>query len=188
MVRNLGTLARELSIAQIQTLLTIKQRLVEMEKLQNQLQTMDAQITQLARSSRTGRGKTGGRKGRGRRRTATLSATTRRRRVGRPAASLKGAARPVLRRGRTTRKAAARVGKGNVIVRRGRGKGGKSLEQTIVDLLKSNAKPMKFPDIKTTILRRKLFKTRSKNFDNVLRRTISSSRVIRRISRGVYNA
>lgn len=164
MARNLGALARQLTVSQIQSLLTIKEQLAAREKLQAELKSMDARIDRMARGT-----------------ASIATAPTRRRRR-------KGAAKAAPQTGRVARKAAARVGKASAIARRGRGRDGKSLEQTIVDVIKGYGKPMPFPIIKSTIMKGKLFKTRSTNFDNVLRRTISASRAIKRVSRGVYTA
>ncbi|MBK9304479.1 MAG: hypothetical protein IPM94_11465 [bacterium] len=58
----------------------------------------------------------------------------------------------------------------------------------VVALLKANKKPMAFPEIMATIQKKKLVKTKSANFANVLRRTISTSSKIKRVGRGVYRA
>ncbi|MBK6898284.1 MAG: hypothetical protein IPH09_03140 [bacterium] len=63
-----------------------------------------------------------------------------------------------------------------------------TVESVVVALLKANKKPMAFPEIMATIQKRKLIKTKSSNFANVLRRTISTSSKIKRVGRGVYKA
>jgi len=63
-----------------------------------------------------------------------------------------------------------------------------TVESTAVALLKANKKPMAFPEIMATIQKRKLIKTKSANFANVLRRTISTSSKVKRVGRGVYRA
>jgi len=45
---------------------------------------------------------------------------------------------------------------------------------------------MAFKDILATIEKKKLVRTRSKNFANVLRRTLSTSKAVKRVGRGVY--
>lgn len=159
MPKNLGTLARSLSMDEIKALLAIKEQLVEAEarraKVEQELRTIDGQIVKLVRKLAT--------KAPTSRRPASRGTTVRKRRT---AASVRSRAQSG----------------------RGRGRGGKSLEQVVVDLIHSKGGRMQFPDIKSTILRRKLFATRSKNFDNVLRRTISTSRKIKRVARGTYSA
>jgi hypothetical protein len=62
-----------------------------------------------------------------------------------------------------------------------------TLEDVVTKVIKAGGKKMAFQDIKKTIQAKKLFKTKSKNFDNVLRRTISSSKTIKRAGRGIYS-
>ena len=64
-------------------------------------------------------------------------------------------------------------------------KGG-TLQEVVADLIRENGKPMAFQDILAVITKRKLVKTRSKNFANVLRRTISGSKAFNNVARGVY--
>ncbi len=61
-----------------------------------------------------------------------------------------------------------------------------TVELVVVDLLKANGSPMAFKDILATIQKKKLVKTKSKNFANVLRRTLSVSTAIKRAGRGIY--
>ena len=63
-----------------------------------------------------------------------------------------------------------------------------TVESVVISLLKANKKPMAFPEIMSTIQKRKLIKTKSANIANVLRRTISTSSTIKRVGRGVYRA
>ena len=63
-----------------------------------------------------------------------------------------------------------------------------TVESVVVTLLKGQKKPMAFQDILAAIQKKKLIKSKSKDFANVLRRTVSSSKMIKRVSRGVYRA
>jgi hypothetical protein len=63
---------------------------------------------------------------------------------------------------------------------------GAKLEDVIIQVIKAAGKEMSYPDIKATIASKKLYKSKSKNFDNVLRRTISTAKGIKRVGRGVY--
>jgi len=60
------------------------------------------------------------------------------------------------------------------------------LEDVVYTILEKNGGPMSFKDIFATIVEGKLYKSRSDKFDNVLRRTLSTSEKIKRISRGIY--
>ena len=61
-----------------------------------------------------------------------------------------------------------------------------TLERVLEGLLGGKKNGMAFQEILSTIQRKKLYKTKSKNFENVLRRTISTSKLIKRLDRGVY--
>ena len=63
-----------------------------------------------------------------------------------------------------------------------------TVESVVVALLKGRKKPMAFQDILATVQKKKLVKTKSANFANVLRRTLSTSKKVKRVSRGVYKA
>lgn len=63
-----------------------------------------------------------------------------------------------------------------------------TLESVVVGLLKAAKGSMAFQDILGTIQKKKLVKSKSANFSNVLRRTISTSKKIKRTGRGMYNA
>lgn len=60
------------------------------------------------------------------------------------------------------------------------------LEDVIVKVLGRRKKGMSFKDLHATIVDGKLFATKSANFDNVLRRTLSTSKKVKRVGRGVY--
>ena len=62
------------------------------------------------------------------------------------------------------------------------------LEDVVLGVIAKNKGPISFKDLCSIITGKKLFKTKSKNFDNVLRRTLSTSKAIKRVGRGVYDA
>ena len=103
--------------------------------------------------------------------------------------------KPGVRVGKKATAAKAKPGrkpKVQVAAKRGRPAAPKAprltVESVVVALLKANKKPMAFPEIMATIQKKKLIKTKSANFANVLRRTISTSSKIKRVGRGVYRA
>jgi len=61
------------------------------------------------------------------------------------------------------------------------------LEDVVVTIIKKARKPVAYQDILSRIQKGKLFTSRSSNFDNVLRRTLSTSKKIKRAGRGVYD-
>ncbi|MGD9548286.1 MAG: hypothetical protein AB7V45_12170 [Candidatus Krumholzibacteriia bacterium] len=69
-----------------------------------------------------------------------------------------------------------------------RAAGRQTLEEVVLAVIRRNGKPMAFKDLMAAIVKGKLFATKSKNFDNVLRRTLSTSEVVKRVDRGVYAA
>jgi len=66
-------------------------------------------------------------------------------------------------------------------------KGRVTVESVVVDLLTKAGEPMAFKDILATIQKKKLVKTKSKDFGNVLRRTLATSKAVKRVGRGVYD-
>ena len=70
--------------------------------------------------------------------------------------------------------------------RKAAGSGKMKLEDVIVSVIRKNRKPIAFQDLKARIVKGKLFKSKSGNFDNVLRRTLSTSKAVKRVARGVY--
>lgn len=66
------------------------------------------------------------------------------------------------------------------------GKAAPSIQDVVVALIREHGKPMPFQAIMANIKKRKLVKTKSKDFANVLRRTLSTSRLVKRVARGTY--
>ena len=56
----------------------------------------------------------------------------------------------------------------------------------VAEVIRAKGRAMTFTEIRTTIVKGKLIKTKSKNFDNVLRRTLSTAAELKRVARGVY--
>ena len=82
---------------------------------------------------------------------------------------------------KATKKAARKTG------RKPAAAGGRvKLEDVVVSVLKKNGGTMSFKELFATIEKGKLFKTKSKNFDNVLRRTLSTTDKVKRAGRGIY--
>ena len=60
------------------------------------------------------------------------------------------------------------------------------LEDVILAVLRKSRRPVTFKKLYATIVDGELFATKSANFDNVLRRTLSTSESIARVGRGLY--
>lgn len=163
-------LLSRLSRADLQKLLAAK---TESEELQ---QRRAALLKELAAIEKSLAKLAGGKDKISRSRAQTTVKATRRKKaaVKRKAAKSKAKAKPKAKQ--TGRKAAAAT----------RGGGRQTLEDVVVAILKEHGEPMPFKALLATIVKGKRFATRSQNFDNVLRRTLSTSKRVKRTSRGVY--
>lgn len=61
------------------------------------------------------------------------------------------------------------------------------LEDVVVGIIKRRGQPVSYQDILARIQKGKLFHSKSSNFDNVLRRTLSTSKKLKRAGRGIYD-
>ena len=112
---------------------------------------------------------------------------------GRPAGRKPGPKKKVAgRKKKTTKKAGKRVVRKKVVRKTTRSKvpvGGRvSLEDVILAVLKKSGGSMSFKDIYATIVKGKLYKSKAARFDHVLRRTLSTSKKVKRVGRGIYAA
>jgi len=93
---------------------------------------------------------------------------------------------------KTARKAAGKTAKKTAkkttrkTARRGGANGRVRLEDVIVAVLKKAGGSLPFKELYSAIVDGKLFPTKATNFDNVLRRTLSTSDAVKRVGRGVY--
>ncbi len=86
----------------------------------------------------------------------------------------------------TRKRAAKKSAKKKVAKKSTRTKPRVTIESVIVDLLTKKGEPMKLKDILAEIKTKKLVKTKATDFANVLRRTVSISKVIKRVGPGMY--
>jgi leucyl aminopeptidase (aminopeptidase T) len=194
MPKDLSRLLTELSRDDLERLLAAKSEVEELETRRDELRRDLAEVErQLARLADTvpGRGGAGRRKKSPKkvaRKAASKKAkkTTRKKKAGKKttrttseAAGKKAAKKAGKKAGKKTAKKT-----GKKVAKAPRNQ--PTLEDVIVQVLQEHGEPMAFKDILGTITGRKLFKTRSKSFDNVLRRTISTSDRIKRHGRGIY--
>lgn len=160
MARSMKDLAAKLSVDELKHLLAVKEKLTKLEKRRSQLEKELAKIA--AQIDKLVSGKP-------RRRAAkkTRKKTTRAK-----AKTVKKTARKAKAATKAARKKTARK---------------PTVEAVVADLVRKNGKPMTFQAILAAITERKLVKTKSKKFDNVLRRTLSTSQKLKRVGRGVYD-
>ena len=165
-----------LSVTELRHLLVTKEKMEKLEErrsaLAKELAAVESEMKKLSAApvGKSVRKKAGARKvGRPAKKVAA-------RKVGRPAKKVaaKKVGRPAKKAGRPVRKVAAKAPRVTV-------------ESVVADLIRGNGSPMSFQEIFAEITKQKLIKTKSKNFANVLRRTLSTSKALKRVSRGIYN-
>lgn len=197
MPRKATTLLHDLSLDDLKRMLAVKEKVVVLEKRKAELEKELAKIDAELKKALAGEGKVGG--------GPTTRRKARRKKPVRKAApkAAKRSARRVA--GKATKKVAKKAKKkaakkvAKKAVRRTAGgqakraarpaarSGGRpTLEDVIVKLIQGQGDTMTFQDMLGAIQKRKLFKTKSANFANVLRRTLSTSDKVKRVARGVY--
>jgi ABC-type transporter Mla subunit MlaD len=95
--------------------------------------------------------------------------------------STKKAARKAVKK--TAKKTAAKAARGGKVAKKPR----LTLESVVCDLLTKRGEPVTFKDIHATIVGEKLYASKAGSFENVLRRTLSTSERIKRVGRGLYS-
>jgi len=174
-----------LTAAEMKKLLVARERidvlLAEKEELTRALSIIDGELSKLmdgaggkAASSTGATGKKRGRK----KKVAAKKATEKKRTV------KKVAAKKVTARKKAIKKTAAP----KKVKTSERKTGGRiKLEDVVVKVIKSHGKPMTYKELIAVIVKKKLFTSKSSNFDNVLRRTLSTSKLVKRVGRGIYS-
>jgi len=174
MAKKKASILTDLSTTDLKRLLAARERIDVLEKdkarLLKELSAVDKELAQLMGGG------------------TTRKKTTRKKTTKKKAAKKKTTRKKVVKK--TTRK---KTTKKKVLMKTTRkprgaaaGKGRVTLEDVILKVIKGNKGPMPFKDLKKAIVGGKLFKTKSANFDNVLRRTLSTSKAVKRVGRGVY--
>ncbi len=183
----------DISLGELKRMVAIKERTSALEekreRLQGELAEVEAAIAKLtgAPAPAAGRQRKPGRK------PGRKPARKAGRKPGRPAgrrgvraaAAVRTARAAGKAAGKRGRKAGRRAVKAPAKAKRAAGGGG-TLQEVVAGLIRAHGSPMAFQDILRTIQSRKLVKTKSKDFANVLRRTLSTSRLVKRVARGTY--
>lgn len=187
----------DISLGELKRMVAIKERTSALEekreRLQGELAEVEAAIAKLtgAPAPAAGRQRKPGRKPG--RKPARKAGRKPGRKPGRPAgrrgvraaAAVRTARAAGKAAGKRGRKAGRRAVKAPAKAKRAAGGGG-TLQEVVAGLIRAHGSPMAFQDILRTIQSRKLVKTKSKDFANVLRRTLSTSRLVKRVARGTY--
>ena len=179
MPRTARVLASDLSLADIRRLLAAKEKMVALEekksRLQSELAEVNAALGKLLARAMPGVP----RSARAVRKPARRPGPRPGRKPAKAAAGKRGA-------GKTARAKVKRTARTPQKVRRGKGGAGGTLQDVVAALIRENGKPMAFQAILGAITSRKLVRTRSGDFANVLRRTLSTSKRIKRVARATY--
>jgi hypothetical protein len=202
MARPANALLNNLSTADLKRLLAARERIDVLEQeravLQDGLARVDRELGKLMagaapaaqKAARTkiagkkaGRKKTGKKKAAkkkdGRKKTAKKKVTKKKvtkKKAGTKKTATKKAARKKVAAKKTGKSVAAR---GGSLIR-------PRLEDVIVGVIGSRGGKVPYKELYAAIVNGRLFASRSGNFDNVLRRTLSTSAKVKTVSRGVY--
>ena len=180
MAKRSKTTAADFTVSELKAMLAAKTRIDDLESqraaLQKDLARVEKELAVLLRGAAPGttsnRKKAGGKK----------AAKKAPKRLAAKAAAKAATAAP--KRGRPKKAAGAK----RTAKKTTRAKPAPTIESVVIDVIKANGGKMAFQDILATIQKKKLVKTKAKDFANVLRRTISTSGKIKRAGRGVYRA
>ena len=179
MPRTARVLASDLSLADIRRLLAAKEKMVAFEEKKSKLESELAEVNVALGRLTAGAMPGAARGARAVRKVARKKVRKPGPRPARTAAGQGGA-------GKKARAGAKRTAKTPRKGARGKGGAGGTLQDVVAALIRENGKPMAFQAILGGITSRKLVRTRSGNFANVLRRTLSTSKRIKRVARATY--
>jgi hypothetical protein len=179
MARRKSSLLNELSTADLKRLLAARERIDVLEgeksKLEKALAKVDKELGKLMQgTSGTGSGavKRVRRKKAAKKTPKKTPKKAAKKPVRKKPVAKKTGSKKITRKKAATKKTAA---------------GKMKLEDVIVSVIKKNRSSIAFQELKARITKGKLFKTKSGNFDNVLRRTLSTSKKVKRVGRGIYD-
>ena len=178
-----------LSAAEMKALLAARERIDVLEsekgKLLTHLGRIEKELAKLIASAegKTKSGKRGPKPGR------KMSA---RKKVTKKKVAKKKVTKKKVAKKKVTKKVVKKVVKKKVArkkaaTRKASPKGRMKLEDVVVQVIRKAGRPVSFQDLLKTIVKKKLFTSKSSNFDNVLRRTLSTSILVKRAGRGIYD-
>jgi len=177
-----------LTASEMKRLLVARERIdvlmAEKEKLTQQLDKVEGELSKLM---------DGAEKKPGRKKKAAVKKTAKKKVAKKKAASKKVASKKVAKKAagkKVTKKTVAKkktTGKAKKATAGRKTSGRVKLEDVVVSVIKSHGKPMSYKELIGVIVKKKLFTSKSSNFDNVLRRTLSTSKLVKRVGRGVYS-
>jgi len=207
MTRKFAALAGELSLDDLRRLLAVKERLTELESrrsgLEAELVKVRAAIADLvkgegaaakpARRKKAGRKKAVVKKAAAKKaaakkavaKKAAAKKTVAKKAVAKKAIAKKTTAKPAKKKA-TAKRAATKKAAAKKPAAKGKAAGKATLESVVAGLIRANGGKMSVQDILAAIAKGKLVKSKSGNFANVLRRTLSTSTILVSAGRGLY--
>lgn len=187
MARSRSSYLNELSTADLKQLLEARQRIDVLEKekarLAKELASVEIELERLVAGVEKPAPK-----------TTAAGKVTRKKTTGKKKAKKKTAKKKVAKKTtakKTTAKktTAKKTAKKVPASKKAATKAGQpKLEDIVLGIIKRKGGPVSYQDILAAITSGKLFSSKSKNFDNVLRRTLSTSKLVKRAGRGIYEA
>lgn len=197
MPRTKTTLLTDLSTTDLKRLLAARERIDVLEKekaeLLKTLSGVDRELGQLLAGSesaaRPGRPKGSGAKTKAGKKTVKKTVKKAAKKA------VKKTARKTAKKAakKTAKKAAGKASGKKTVKKTAKGaprrqaaSGRLRLEDVIVEVIRKQGGPVSFKDLFAAIVGGRLFQSKSGNFDNVLRRTLSTSTLVKRAGRGVY--
>ena len=206
MPRKKSSLLHDLSTADLKRLLAARERIdvleVEKARLAKDLAKVENELAKLmsdALHAGAGVAKKGRRKKAGRKTVAkAIKKKVTKKKATKKKATKKKTAKKKITKKKTTKKkiakkktvrkpVARKAPRKKAATSKSSGAGKMKLEDVIVSVIRKKGSPIPFQDLKARIIKGKLFKTKSGNFDNVLRRTLSTSKAVKRVGRGIYD-
>lgn len=185
MAKKNSTLLKQLSTSDLKRLLVARERIdvleVEQSRLEKELARVEGELSRLM--SGVGKPASGVRRKKAAKKKVAKKKTTKKKVTKKKAAKKKVVKKKVVKK-----KVAGKNTVRRKTVVKAPAKGRMKLEDVVVAVIRKNGGPVAFQDLKSTIVKGKLFKTKSGNFDNVLRRTLSTSKAVKRVGRGIYDA
>lgn len=207
MTRKFAALAGELSLDDLRRLLVVKERLTELESRRGELETELAAVRTAiadlvkggpaAAAAKATRRTAGGAAKKTAEKTVKKAAKKTAKKAGkRRVVAKKAAAKKAAPRKAAAKKAVAtkKAPRAKAVAKKaapkpaagGRKAGKATLESVVARLIKANGGTMTVQEILGAIAKGKLVKTKSRNFPNVLRRTLSTSTILVSAGRGSY--
>jgi len=198
MPADLKRLLTSLSREDLQRLLNAKDEIEGLEQrrqaLLEELAVVEKDLARLVattadrprRSTRRQNAPTAGARKKAAKKKVTKKKVTKKKATKKKAIKKKAIKKKATKKKSTARKTAAKKASSKKTAAKKAAPGRQTLEEVVMRLLQEHGQPMPFQLLLETIVTGGHFQSRSKNFDNVLRRTLSTSDRIKRLSRGVY--